>query len=201
MDRGPRPSWQHPRGEFVSGDRLTHLDEQGRAHMVNVGEKAMTHRICVARAEVEMAPETLDRISGDDMPKGDVLATARLAGIQAAKRTADWIPLCHPLPLDSVSVVLTPHPAGRGESLARLNIEASAETHWRTGVEMEALTAATAAALTIYDMCKAIDRGMRIGNVRLVRKSGGKSGEWLRPGEPVEAPVAGVAGTSAGENP
>jgi cyclic pyranopterin phosphate synthase len=161
--------------------------------MVNVGEKAMTHRVCVARAEVEMAPQTLDRISGGDMPKGDVLATARLAGIQAAKRTSDWIPLCHPLPLDSVSVVLTARPAGQDDSSAHLDIEASAETHWRTGVEMEALTAATAAALTIYDMCKAIDRGMRIGNVRLVRKSGGKSGEWSRPGEPVAGGPVGYA--------
>ena len=179
----------------MSGDRLTHLDEHGRAHMVNVGEKAMTHRVCVARAEVEMARETLDRISGGDMPKGDVLATARLAGIQAAKRTSDWIPLCHPLPIDSVSVTLAAAPVGHDGSLARLDIEASVETHWRTGVEMEALTAVTAAALTIYDMCKAIDRGMRVCNVRLVRKSGGKSGDWSRPDEP---PMASGAGSSDG---
>ena len=195
MDAGPGSVC--PRlGEFVSEDRLTHLDERGRAHMVNVGEKAMTHRVCIARGEVQMAPATLDRIAGGEIPKGDVLATARIAGIQAAKKTADWIPLCHPLPLDSVSLELTACPAGRGESgdsadpkgsadsPARLLIEARADTHWRTGVEMEALTAVTAAALTIYDMCKAIDRAMVIGEVRLVSKKGGKSGDWSRPGEP-----------------
>jgi cyclic pyranopterin phosphate synthase len=171
----------------MSKDRLTHLDERGRAQMVNIGEKAMTHRVCIARGEVRMAPETLDRIAGGDLPKGDVLATARLAGIQAAKKTSDWIPLCHPLPLDSVAVELTPDPARAGETTARLLIAARAETHWRTGVEMEALTAASAAALTIYDMCKAIDRAMVIGEVRLVYKSGGKSGDWSRPDEPVPA--------------
>jgi len=163
-------------------ERLTHLDERGRAHMVNVGEKAMTHRVCIARGEVQMTPGTLDRIAGGDLPKGDVLATARLAGIQAAKKTSDWIPLCHPLPLDSVAVELTASPAV-AKAPARLLIEARAETHWRTGVEMEALTAVAAAALTIYDMCKAIDRGMVVGDVRLVRKSGGRSGDWSRPGE------------------
>lgn len=167
----------------MSEDRLTHLDERGQAHMVNVGGKPMTHRVCIARGEVRMAPETLDRIAGGELPKGDVLATARLAGIQAAKRASDWIPLCHPLPLDSVAVELTAQPAEPGET-ARLLIEVRAETHWRTGVEMEALTAVAAAALTIYDMCKAIDRGMVLGEVRLVHKSGGKSGEWSRSEEP-----------------
>ena len=168
----------------MSEDRpLTHLDEHGRAHMVNVGEKPMTHRVCIARGEVEMSPGTLDRIAGGELPKGDVLATARLAGIQAAKRTSDWIPLCHALPLDSVSLEFTVQSAGSGETTARLIIQARAETHWRTGVEMEALTAVAAAALTIYDMCKAIDRAMLIGGVRLISKSGGRSGDWSRPDE------------------
>jgi cyclic pyranopterin phosphate synthase len=156
-------------------DRLTHLDEQGRAHMVDVGSKPITRRECVARAEVHMAPETLAKIADGQIPKGDVLATARLAGIQAAKRTHEWIPLAHPLPLDSVEVELTPDPTG-----ACLRIEATVRVHWRTGVEMEALVAAAAAGLTVYDMCKAIDRGMRLDAVRLVRKSGGKSGDWVR---------------------
>ena len=203
VERGSRSVRRHPRGELVSDDRLTHLDERGRAHMVNVGEKAMTHRVCIARGEVQMAPATLDRIAGGEMPKGDVLATARLAGIQAAKKTSDWIPLCHPLPLDSVSVELTAHPAGAGEESARLLIEVRAETNWRTGVEMEALTAVAAAALTIYDMCKAIDRAMVVGDVRLVRKSGGRSGDWSRPGEDgpgVSDAPSGEASPSAREN-
>ena len=157
---------------------LTHLDERGRARMVNVGDKAVTHRICVARCEVRMAPETLAKIADGSLPKGDVLATARLAGIQAAKRTDEWIPLAHPLPLDSLVVELEPDHSG-----SRVLIEARAEAHWRTGVEMEALVAASAAGLTVYDMCKAIDRGMSVEAVRLVYKSGGKSGPWRRAGE------------------
>ncbi len=196
VDRGSRSLCCYQRGELVSDDRLTHLDERGRAHMVNVGEKAMTHRVCIARGEVQMAPATLDRIAGGEMPKGDVLATARLAGIQAAKKTSDWIPLCHPLPLDSVSVELTARPAGAGEEFARLLIEVRAETNWRTGVEMEALTAVAAAALTIYDMCKAIDRGMIVASVQLVRKSGGKSGDWVR-ADPA-SPGSGDAETGSG---
>lgn len=160
---------------------LTHLDERGRARMVNVGQKAVTHRVCIARCEVRMAPETLAKITDGALPKGDVLATARLAGIQAAKRTDEWIPLAHPLPLDSVVVDLEPDVAG-----SRLLVEARAETHWRTGVEMEALVAASAAGLTVYDMCKAIDRGMSLEAVRLVYKSGGKSGSWARQGEHVD---------------
>jgi cyclic pyranopterin phosphate synthase len=156
-------------------DRLTHLDEQGRAHMVDVGEKPITRRECVARAEVRLAPETLALILDGRIPKGDVIATARIAGIQAAKRTHEWIPLAHPLPLDAVEVELEPAPSGD-----RLCIEATARAHWRTGVEMEALVAASAAGLTVYDMCKAVDRGMRLEGVRLVRKSGGKSGTWER---------------------
>jgi cyclic pyranopterin phosphate synthase len=154
---------------------LSHLDALGRARMVDVGEKPITRRECVARGEVRMAPETLARISEGTVPKGDVLATARLAGIQAAKRTDEWIPLCHSLPLDALEVELTPDTTG-----SRVVIRARALAHWRTGVEMEALVAVSAAGLTIYDMCKAIDRGMTLGDVQLVSKSGGKSGKWTR---------------------
>lgn len=162
-------------------DRLSHLDERGRARMVNVGGKDVTHRVCVARGEVRMSAATLERIASGSLPKGDVLATARIAAIQAAKRTDEWIPLCHALPLEALQVELQPDPAG-----PCVRIEARAEVHARTGVEMEALVAVSAAALTIYDMCKAVDRGMTLEAVRLVRKTGGKSGEWLRPGEPDE---------------
>jgi len=157
---------------------LTHLDERGHVRMVNVGEKAVTHRVCIAGSEIHMAPETLGRIADGSMPKGDVLATARLAGIQAAKRAGDWIPLAHPMPLDSVEIELIPD-----HESSRVVIEARVEAHWRTGVEMEAMVAASAAGLTIYDMCKAIDRGMTLEATRLIFKSGGKSGEWSRPGE------------------
>jgi cyclic pyranopterin phosphate synthase len=148
--------------------------------MVDVSAKAVTRRACVARGEVRMAPATLARIAAGSLPKGDVLATARLAGIQAAKRTDEWIPLCHTLPLDSVEVELAPDPAA-----SCVRIEARVGVHARTGVEMEALVAVSAAGLAIYDMCKAIDRGMTLENVRLVRKSGGKSGDWQRSGEPL----------------
>ncbi len=160
-------------------DTLTHLDEQGRAQMVNVGEKKVTHRVCVARGRVAMAPETLKRILDGNTPKGDVLATARIAGIQAGKRTSEWIPLAHPMALDQITIDLEPEEGGAG-----LRIEARVEAHAKTGVEMEALVAVSAAGLTIYDMCKAIDRGMRIDDVCLVSKSGGKSGEWVRAEEP-----------------
>ncbi len=159
-------------------DGLSHIDADGRAHMVDVGEKPITERVCVARGEVHMAGETLAAISEGRVPKGDVLATARLAGIQASKRTADWIPLAHPLPLDQVDIQAHPDPEG-----TRVVIEATARAHARTGVEMEALVAVTAAALTVYDMCKAVDRGMTVSAVRLVSKSGGKSGVWVRPDE------------------
>ena len=143
--------------------------------MVDVGDKRPTRRECVARAEVHMAPDTLARIAEGKTPKGDVLATARLAGIQAAKRTADWIPLCHPVALDAIEVDLV-----ADASNSRLCIEACARARARTGVEMEALVAVSAAALTVYDMCKAIDRGITIEGIRLTRKSGGKSGLWTR---------------------
>lgn len=149
--------------------------------MVDVGEKAVTHRVCVARGAVRMARTTLDRITSGDLPKGDVLATARIAGIQGAKRTPEWIPLAHPLPLEAVQVHLVPEPDAPGGP--QLAIEARAETHWRTGVEMEALVAVAAAGLTVYDMCKAIDRGMSVEAVRLVHKQGGRSGDWSRPSE------------------
>ena len=165
------------------GDRLTHLDESGHARMVDVSAKPVTERVCVARGEVRLAAGTLDRIAAGDLPKGDVLATARIAGIQAAKRTSEWIPLCHPVGLDSLEVDLTPDPRA-----GCLRIEARARVHARTGVEMEALVAVSAAALTVYDMCKAVDRGMTIERVRLVSKTGGKSGEWRAEGEPPREP-------------
>jgi cyclic pyranopterin monophosphate synthase len=157
-------------------ERLTHLDEQGRARMVDVGAKPITERECVARGALVMQPETLARIVEGRVGKGDVLATARIAGIQAAKRTPEWIPLAHVVPLDGVEVRFEPAAAGAGA--ARLEIEATVRAQARTGVEMEALVAVSAAALTVYDMCKAVDRGMRIEAVRLVSKRGGKSGSW-----------------------
>jgi cyclic pyranopterin phosphate synthase len=159
-------------------ERLTHLDDHGRAHMVDVGAKEVSERVCVARAEVRMAAATLARIAAGSLPKGDVLAVARLAGIQAAKRTSDWIPLAHLIPLDAVDLALEIDPAG-----GCVRVEATARAHARTGVEMEALVAVAAASLALYDMCKAVDRGITVDAVRLVEKRGGKSGHWLRPGE------------------
>ena len=154
--------------------RLTHIDERGAAHMVDVSDKAVTDRTARARAVLAMAPATLDEIRSGDLPKGDVLAVARVAGIQAAKRTSDLIPLCHPLPLSRVAVEFEPVEADR------LQIVATCRVSGQTGVEMEALTAASVAALTVYDMCKAIDRNMRIECVELLEKSGGRSGAWRR---------------------
>jgi len=167
---------------------LSHLDEEGRANMVNVGEKPITHRVCVARCEVTMEAATLELISAGQIPKGDVMATARIAGIQAAKRTDQWIPLAHPLPLDVVQIQLKPDPRG-GQVL----VEARVEAHWRTGVEMEALVAASASALTIYDMCKAVDRSMTVQNLRLSEKAGGKSGRFVRESE-TESPSSNAKG-------
>src|SRR5262245_9842888 len=158
--------------------RLSHLDGRGRARMVDVSAKAVTAREAVARAEVRLRAETLALIAAGAMPKGDVLAVARLAGIMGAKRTADLIPLCHPLPLAHVDVVLTPDAAG-----SRVLLESRVRVEARTGVEMEALTAAAVAGLTLYDMCKAVDREMTLGAVRLVRKQGGRSGTFVRAGE------------------
>lgn len=151
---------------------LTHLDEQGRAQMVDVGGKPVTDREAVARGSVLMQRDTLKRIQEGLVKKGDVLTIAQLAGIMGAKRTAELIPLCHPLPLNKVAVDLE-----LDEAQSRVNITATASTSGKTGVEMEALTAVTIAALTVYDMCKAVDRGMRIDAVRLIRKRGGQSGD------------------------
>lgn len=153
--------------------RLTHLDEQGNANMVDVSEKQVTFREAIAYAEVEMLPETLQLITEGGHKKGDVLAVARIAGIQAAKRTSELIPLCHPLMLSKVSVALEPN-AERNV----IEITAVCKLAGQTGVEMEALTAASVAGLTIYDMCKAVDKGMVISSVKLLEKKGGKSGHW-----------------------
>lgn len=154
--------------------QLTHLDEEGRAHMVDVGGKPDTKRVAVAKGEITMRPETLALIQEGGITKGDVLAVAQVAGIMAAKRTYTLIPMCHPLLLTHVAVEFTPD---EGENL--IEITATAKTTGKTGVEMEAMTAVAVAALTIYDMCKAVDRAMHITNIRLVRKSGGKSGEII----------------------
>ncbi len=153
--------------------RLTHFDAEGRAAMVDVGAKAETERLATARGEVLMAAETFALVAAGRIGKGDVLGVARLAGIMAAKRTPDLIPLCHPLALTSVKVDLT-----LDEARSAIVIEATCKLTGRTGVEMEALTAVSVAALTVYDMCKAVDRGMTIGAIRLVEKSGGKSGHF-----------------------
>lgn len=152
---------------------LTHFDGEGRAHMVDVGDKAVTDRIAVAACHVRMLPETFAVITEGRAKKGDVLGVARLAGIMAAKRTADLIPLCHPLPITKVALELTPD-----QELPGVQIEATVKTTGQTGVEMEALTAANVAALTVYDMCKAIDKGMTINDLRVVLKDGGKSGRY-----------------------
>ena len=156
--------------------KLTHLDDQGRAHMVDVGHKSVTVREAVARAEVRMRVETLRLIAEKGVPKGDALAVAQVAGTIAAKRTPDLIPLCHPLLLTQVDVEFDVFDIDEKES--RIEIIATVRSRGQTGVEMEALTAVSVAALTIYDMAKAVERTMRIDNIRLVRKSGGKGGEW-----------------------
>jgi len=153
-----------------------HLDREGRARMIDVGGKEETARVAVASALVRLDAETRARVAGGDVPKGDVLATARIAGIQAAKRTADLIPLCHPLRLTDVEVGIDPE----GEDA--LAVTATVRARDRTGVEMEALTAAAVASLTVYDMVKGICRGAVVERLRLERKSGGKSGEWTREG-------------------
>jgi cyclic pyranopterin phosphate synthase len=152
---------------------LTHLDEHGRARMVDVGDKTVSARRAVAQAIVRMSPDTAAQVRADDAPKGDVLGTARIAGIQAAKRTDELIPLCHALPLSFVDVEI-----GVGED--SVTITAEARTTAQTGVEMEALTAAAVAALTVYDMLKGIERGVEIASVVLLEKSGGRSGHWRR---------------------
>ena len=156
---------------------LTHLDEHGRARMVDVGHKDDTQREAVARGRILMKPETLALIQEGGIAKGDVLAVAQVAGIMAAKRTHELIPMCHPLLLTHVSLNFEPRPADSPEGLATIDISATVRTTGKTGVEMEALTAVSVAGLTIYDMCKAVDRAMQIDAVRLAKKSGGKSGE------------------------
>ncbi|HZR02505.1 MAG TPA: cyclic pyranopterin monophosphate synthase MoaC [Burkholderiales bacterium] len=153
---------------------LSHFDASGQAHMVDVGQKAETHRTAVATGRVVMQSQTLQRIIEGSAAKGDVLGVARIAAIQGAKRTADLIPLCHPLPLTRVSVEFS-----IDQSACAVDCTATTETFGRTGVEMEALTAVTVGLLTIYDMCKAIDRGMYFEGVRLLEKKGGKSGHWV----------------------
>jgi cyclic pyranopterin monophosphate synthase len=157
----------------MTGSRFTHLDEQGRPRMVDVGGKEVTRRAAVAEGAIRMEAGTLAAIRAGGTAKGDVLQVAQLAGITGAKRTADLIPLCHPLPLTSVEVELVPD-----EGLPGVRARATARVEARTGVEMEALTAVSCALLTVYDMCKALDRGMVIGEVRLLRKEGGRSGTW-----------------------
>jgi len=154
---------------------LTHLDSQGRAQMVDVGGKTISQRVATAEAVVTMLPGTLAMITEGKHKKGDVFAVARIAGIQAAKKCPDLIPLCHPLMLSSVNVDLE-----ADEANSQVLIKATCKLAGQTGVEMEALTAASVAALTIYDMCKAVDKGMTISQVRLLEKSGGKSGDWSR---------------------
>lgn len=152
---------------------LTHFDGKGDAHMVEVSDKDVTSRTAVAAGHVKMLPETLEMITQGRAKKGDVLGVARLAGIMGAKKTPDLIPLCHPLPVTKVAVELTPDPA-----LPGVQIEATVKTTGQTGVEMEALTAVSVAALTLYDMVKAVEKSMQIGDIRLVMKEGGKSGRY-----------------------
>lgn len=158
--------------------QLTHLNASGEAHMVDVGEKPVTRRRAVAQGEICLGPAAWKALIAGDLPKGDALAAARLAGIQGAKRTADLIPLCHPLPITRVSVELSPIKSRRV-----VRIRAEVHCDGKTGVEMEALTAVSVAALTLYDMVKAVDKGLTIGPIELLEKSGGKSGTWKRAGQ------------------
>lgn len=157
--------------------KLSHLDAQGRARMVDVTAKKSTHRVAVARGSICMRPETLELIMKKRVEKGDVFSVARVAGIMGAKKTPDLIPMCHPLNITSIELILNP-----GKKPTRIEIEARTKVSGQTGVEMEALTAVSVCALTIYDMCKAVDRGMTIRDIRLIEKSGGKSGTFIREG-------------------
>ncbi|MFN3985200.1 MAG: cyclic pyranopterin monophosphate synthase MoaC [Rhodocyclaceae bacterium] len=152
---------------------LTHFDQHGQAHMVDVGAKQETHRVAVARGSINMLPDTFTMVRDGNASKGDVLGIARIAAIQASKRTGELIPLCHPLPLTRVAVDFA-----LDDTAHAVHCTVTAETVGRTGVEMEALTAVNIALLTIYDMCKAVDRGMTLGDIRLIEKRGGKSGHW-----------------------
>jgi cyclic pyranopterin phosphate synthase len=153
---------------------LTHFDSSGQAHMVNVGDKPNTHRVAIATGSISMLPATFDLVEAGNHKKGDVLGIARIAGIQASKKTSDLIPLCHPLALSHVSLQFE-----LDKATSSIRCQVQAETTGPTGVEMEALTAVQVALLTIYDMCKAVDRGMVMGDVKLLEKSGGKSGTWV----------------------
>lgn len=153
---------------------LTHLDKNGAAHMVNINNKQITERVALAQALITMKSETLTLITTGRIPKGDVFSCARIAGIMAAKKTYELIPMCHPLPIDSINLELM------AEVPNKVRIFATVKCNYKTGVEMEALTAASVAALTIYDMCKAVDKGMEIGEICLLKKSGGKSGDFTR---------------------
>lgn len=162
-------------------NELTHINEQGDVRMVDVSEKDNTARVAVAEGFISMQPETLELITTSQAAKGDVLACARVAGIMAAKSTSSIIPMCHPLLITKAEVECTPVEAGqREDGRAGIRVQATCKVTGRTGIEMEALTAASVACLTIYDMCKAVDRGMQIDEVRLLHKSGGKSGTWER---------------------
>lgn len=152
---------------------LTHFNQRGEAHMVDVGDKAVTHRVAIATGRITMQAKTFDMVQRGDHKKGDVLGIARLAGIMASKRTSDLVPLCHPIGLTHVDVAFRSN-----ETNYSIECEARTETRSQTGVEMEALTAVQVALLTIYDMCKAVDRGMVMSDIRLLQKSGGKSGDW-----------------------
>lgn len=162
---------------------LTHIDEDGQTRMVDVGDKRKTKRLAIAGATVQLSQKTMQMLATAALPKGDALTTAKIAGILAAKRTAELIPLCHPLPLTFADVRFTVD-----EAAARVHIEAEASTTFETGVEMEALTAASVAALTIYDMCKAVQKDIVLGEVRLLFKSGGKSGTYVAPEWPKDRP-------------
>jgi cyclic pyranopterin phosphate synthase len=155
--------------------KLSHLDEQGRARMVDVSDKEVTSRIAVARGSIHMRSETLELILAGRVEKGDVFSVARVAGIMAAKKTPELIPMCHPLSITSVEIYLTPE-----KNPARVEIEAVVRVDGKTGVEMEAMTAVAVAGLTVYDMCKAVDREMSMGEIRLIKKAGGKSGTFVR---------------------
>lgn len=174
MARKPQGRTAKPTtGKTPARPRLTHLDASGKARMVDVSDKDITARVATARGSIHMAPATLALIRAGGFKKGDVMSIARLAGIMGAKRTSDLIPLCHPLALNSVAVEIEVSPNGKG-----LDITATCKIVAKTGIEMEALTAVSVAALTIYDMCKAVDRGMVIGDIRLTHKSGGQSGSF-----------------------
>lgn len=160
---------------------ITHIDERGHPRMVDVGDKPDTVREAIAVGEVHLSPDAYAAVTTGRVEKGDVLQVARLAGIEGAKRTADLVPLCHPIPIDAVEVEVEARDGA-------IHVRSRVRTRWRTGVEMEALTAVTAAALAVYDMVKAIDRGMRIEGVRLIEKTGGRSGHWKAPANRAEPP-------------